>query len=49
MSERVDVRIVRKVRICTWQNPLTVWEDYLSPAEIEAYRLAGYIVAEVDA
>lgn len=42
-----DLRVVRRVRIATWGDPLNFWEDYLSDAEIEAYRLAGYIVTEL--
>ena len=42
-----DQRILRKVRISSWGDPLNFWEDLLTDAEIEAYRLAGYIVAEV--
>jgi hypothetical protein len=48
MSKRhPDQRIRKRVRISTWQNPLESWEDYLTDAGIKAYRLAGYIVAEV--
>lgn len=47
MSKQPDVHLIRKVRISTWQNPLESWQAYLSDAEITAYRLAGYIVAEV--
>lgn len=42
-----DQRIIKKVRITSWKNPLESWVDFLTDAEIEAYRLAGYIVAEV--
>lgn len=36
-----------RCRISTWHNPLESWEEYLTGAEIEAYRLAGYIVMEL--
>ena len=46
-KQHPDQRILKKVRISTWQNPLESWEDYITDAEITAYRLAGYIVTEV--
>ena len=46
-KQHPDQRILKKVRIATWGEPLTFWEDFLTDAEITAYRLAGYIVTEV--
>jgi hypothetical protein len=49
MSKRhPDLRILKRVRITSWNNPLKSWEDLLDDTEIHAYRMAGYVVAEVD-
>lgn len=39
----------KHVRICHPQNPLDSWVAYLTDEEIYRYRLAGWIVTEVNA
>lgn len=39
---------MKRVRVSNIKDPLhETWLDYLDETEIHAYRLAGYIVAEV--
>lgn len=47
-NERVTLSTIKRVRISNIKDPLhDTWLDYLNETEIHAYRLAGYIVAEV--
>lgn len=39
---------MKRVRVSNSKDPLhDTWLDYLDDTEIHAYRMAGYIVAEV--
>lgn len=47
-TERVTLSTMKRVRVSNIKNPLyETWLDYLNETEIHAYRVAGYIVAEV--
>ena len=47
-SQTPPAPAIKRVRISNSKNPLyETWIDYLNDDLIHAYRMAGYIVAEV--